>query len=72
MKGTYHALENLSAEANATLVNDHFLFCYPEPILENSHCARHWPEARGIFFNAAKNFLVWINEEDHIRIISMQ
>merc|ERR1711981_144146 len=26
----------------------------------------------GIWHNAAKNFLVWVNEEDHIRVISMQ
>ena len=25
---------------------------------------RHWPDARGIFVNNAKNFLVWVNEED--------
>merc|ERR1712121_189149 len=31
-----------------------------------------WPDARGIWHNDKKNFLVWINEEDHLRIISMQ
>lgn len=31
-----------------------------------------WPKARGIFFNDKKTFLVWINEEDHLRFISMQ
>merc|ERR1712153_79277 len=31
-----------------------------------------WPEARGIFHNDAKTFLVWVNEEDQLRIISMQ
>jgi len=34
--------------------------------------ARDWPDARGIYHNDDKNFLVWINEEDHSRIISMQ
>lgn len=33
---------------------------------------RHWPDARGIYANDAKTFLVWCNEEDHMRIISMQ
>merc|ERR1712179_710365 len=28
--------------------------------------ARDWPDARGIWHNDAKNFLVWINEEDHL------
>ena len=31
-----------------------------------------WPTGRGIFFSADKKFLVWINEEDHLRFISMQ
>jgi len=33
---------------------------------------RDWPEGRGIFHNDAKTFLVWVNEEDQLRIISMQ
>ena len=34
--------------------------------------ARDWPDARGIWHNNKKNFLVWVNEEDHTRVISMQ
>merc|ERR1712146_260022 len=30
------------------------------------------PEGRGIFHNAAKTFLLWVNEEDQMRIISME
>ena len=33
---------------------------------------REWPEGRGIFHNDNKTFLVWVNEEDQLRIISMQ
>merc|ERR1712079_777467 len=33
---------------------------------------RDWPEGRGIFHNKDKTFLVWVNEEDQTRIISMQ
>lgn len=33
---------------------------------------REWPEGRGIFHNDDKTFLVWVNEEDQLRIISMQ
>ena len=33
---------------------------------------KDWPKGRGIFLNHDKTFLTWINEEDHIRIISMQ
>ena len=34
--------------------------------------ARDWPDARGIWHNDEKNFLVWVNEEDHLRVISME
>ena len=34
--------------------------------------ARDWPDGRGIWHNESKNFLVWINEEDHTRLISME
>lgn len=33
---------------------------------------RNWPNGRGIFHNNDKTFLVWVNEEDQLRIISMQ
>lgn len=49
------------------------LFQEPDStLLLSSGCGRHWPDARGIFHNDAKNFFVWINEEDHLRIISME
>lgn len=52
---------------------EHFLFQEPDStLLLSSGMGRHWPDARGIFANDAKNFLVWTNEEDHTRIISMQ
>ena len=40
--------------------------------LEACGCNRDWPSGRGIFHNADKTFLVWVNEEDQLRIISMQ
>ena len=40
--------------------------------LESSGLNRDWPSGRGIFHNKEKSFLVWVNEEDQLRIISMQ
>jgi len=40
--------------------------------LEAAGLNRDWPESRGIFHNDNKTFLVWVNEEDEFRIISMQ
>merc|ERR1719330_1742584 len=54
------------------LVDDHFLFVSGDRNLTVAGMERDWPEGRGIFHNAAKTFLVWVNEEDQLRIISMQ
>ena len=54
------------------LVDDHFLFVSGDPNLKVAGMERDWPEGRGIFHNDAKSFLVWVNEEDQLRIISMQ
>ncbi|RLA57682.1 MAG: arginine kinase, partial [Epsilonproteobacteria bacterium] len=40
--------------------------------LEAAGLNYNWPEGRGIFHNDEKTFLVWVNEEDQLRIISMQ
>jgi len=40
--------------------------------LLSSGSARHWPDARGIFFNGNKDLFVWVNEEDHLRIVSTE
>merc|ERR1712203_131347 len=53
------------------LVDDHFLFVSGDKNLIAAGMERDWPEGRGIFHNADKSFLVWVNEEDQLRIISM-
>ncbi len=40
--------------------------------MEACNLNRDWPSGRGIFHNDEKTFLVWVNEEDQLRIISMQ
>ena len=72
-KGKYYPLSDMSEEDQQQLIDDHFLFDKPvSPLLTASRMARDWPDARGIWHNEEKNFLVWVNEEDHIRVISMQ
>ena len=54
------------------LIEDHFLFKEGDRFLEACGLNRDWPAGRGIFHNNEKTFLVWVNEEDQLRIISMQ
>ncbi|KAM9293933.1 creatine kinase B-type [Gastrophryne carolinensis] len=73
LKGKYYALKNMTDAEQQQLIDDHFLFDKPvSPLLLASGMARDWPDARGIWHNENKTFLVWINEEDHLRVISMQ
>ena len=49
------------------------LFQEPDStLLLASGMGRHWPDGRGVFHNEAKNLFVWVGEEDHLRIVSMQ
>ncbi|KAK9532002.1 hypothetical protein VZT92_011385 [Zoarces viviparus] len=73
LKGKYFALKNMTEEEQQQLIDDHFLFDKPvSPLLLASGMARDWPDGRGIWHNDNKTFLVWVNEEDHLRVISMQ
>lgn len=72
LKGKYYSLATMTAAEKSSLIADHFLFKGGDKYLESAGLEREWPEARGIFHNDAKTFLVWVNEEDQLRIISMQ
>ncbi|XP_069602280.1 creatine kinase M-type [Ranitomeya imitator] len=72
-KGKYYPLKDMSDAEQQQLIDDHFLFDKPvSPLLLAAGMARDWPDARGIWHNDNKTFLVWVNEEDHLRVISMQ
>merc|ERR1719422_2556923 len=60
-------VENLMKKAFANLTGVLAGTYYPLAGME-----RDWPEGRGIFHNKDKTFLTWVNEEDRLRIISMQ
>jgi len=72
LAGTYYPLAGMTEADSTRLIADHFLFKAGDRFLEAAGLNRDWPEGRGIFHNDEKTFLVWINEEDQLRIISMQ
>ena len=72
LSGNYYSLGNIDAETRKQLIADHFLFKAGDRFLDAVGLNRDWPEGRGIFHNLEKTFLVWVNEEDQLRIISMQ
>ncbi len=72
LAGHYYPLKGMRDDVKAQLIADHFLFKTGDRFLEAAGLNRDWPEGRGIYHNDEKTFLVWINEEDQLRIISMQ
>jgi len=72
LEGKYYPLNNITKEETDSLIKDHFLFKAGDRFLEAAGLNRDWPNGRGIYHNHDKTFLVWINEEDELRIISMQ
>ena len=72
LEGKYYPLNNMTQKESESLISDHFLFKNGDRFLESAGLNRDWPHGRGIFHNNEKTFLVWINEEDELRIISMQ
>lgn len=71
LAGTYTAVKDLDSDAFNDLVNRHLCFKKGDEFLQTAGCYRFWPSGRGTFYNPAETFLVWVNEEDHLRIISM-
>ncbi|NXG97492.1 KCRU kinase, partial [Loxia leucoptera] len=73
LAGRYYRLSEMTEAEQQQLIDDHFLFDKPvSPLLTAAGMARDWPDARGIWHNHQKTFLIWINEEDHTRVISME
>jgi len=72
LKGKYYPLTGMDKATQQQLIDDHFLFKEGDRFLQAANACRYWPTGRGIFHNDNKTFLVWCNEEDHMRIISMQ
>merc|ERR1712088_230034 len=72
LAGNYYPLTGMDEAVRQQLVDDHFLFMSGDKNLIAAGMEREWPEGRGIFHNEDKTFLTWVNEEDQLRIISMQ
>lgn len=73
--GYYTTLADIPPTDAERLVEDHLLFKLEQNslrFLEAAGATRFWPKGRGIFLNSDNTFVVWVNEEDHLRIISIQ
>lgn len=72
LAGEYFPLDGMTKKVQDALIKEHFLFKEGDRFLEAAGLNRDWSKGRGIYHNHDKTFLVWVNEEDQLRIISMQ
>eukprot|EP00495_Collosphaeridae_sp_1-RS-2012_P002266 TRINITY_DN1984_c0_g1_i1.p1 TRINITY_DN1984_c0_g1~~TRINITY_DN1984_c0_g1_i1.p1 ORF type:complete len:361 (-),score=105.95 TRINITY_DN1984_c0_g1_i1:140-1099(-) len=73
LKGTYRSLGEMEETEIEKWISEHLLYDKPvSPLLISSGMARDWPDGRGFFVNEEKTLVIWVNEEDHCRIVSMQ
>ena len=72
LSGSYHSLSEMSPTDHEKLVSDHLMFDTCDQYLTDGGACQHWPAGRGIFINTGRTFLVWVGEEDHLRIIGIE
>jgi protein-arginine kinase len=70
--GEFFLHTTMSDEQRQALIDGHQLFRGKDKMQAASGYHEHWPHGRGVFHNPDKTFVNWVNEGDHLRIISMQ
>jgi arginine kinase len=71
-KGKFYPLEGMDKDVKKMLIDGGIVFLENNQLLKSANATRFWPTGRGVFVNEAKTFVVWCNEEDHLRFVSME
>ena len=77
LAGCYLPLNEMDNDTNDDLIQRHILFDNPDEWSITAGLGRDWPDARGVFVNVddlddTPDFVVWVNEEDHLRIMCLR
>ena len=64
----------VSTEEYDQLVKDHIMFkdMSADKYLLVAGIASDWPSGRGCYISEDRGFIIWVGEEDHLRIMAMQ
>jgi protein-arginine kinase len=64
----------VSKKEYQALVDAHIAFkdMSADPYLLSAGIAQHWPHGRGVYISEDRGFVIWVGEEDHLRIMCMQ
>lgn len=72
LAGSYHRLAATDPARLACGTGWFAGFAAPDRFHQAAGIARAWPDGRGVFANAQRSLQIWVNEEDHLRFISLQ
>ena len=72
LKGEYRTLEQLKPDAKEALAANGALFDEKDASLRSANALGEWPKGRGIFSSEDRSLIVFVNEQEHMRIISTQ
>mmetsp|Transcript_28650 Transcript_28650/g.68314 ORF Transcript_28650/g.68314 Transcript_28650/m.68314 type:complete len:583 (+) Transcript_28650:208-1956(+) len=78
LSGTFIPVLDMTAQENLDLIERHILFDNPNEWTIASGLGRDWPDGRALFANvqdlnaATPDFIIWCNEEDHLRIMCLR
>ena len=68
--GRYHRLAELPSPRMQTLAAHNLYFDGNDRYLAAAGITRDWPEGRALWSTDDRRLVVWVNEEDHLRILS--
>lgn len=70
--GRYYDFNTLDTETEQKLTSEKLMFPRGDRFQESAGITRDFPRDRGIYISKDKTLRIWVNEEDHLRIISQQ
>eukprot|EP00041_Stephanoeca_diplocostata_P023101 m.561730 g.561730 ORF g.561730 m.561730 type:complete len:231 (-) comp22217_c0_seq22:1273-1965(-) len=77
--GKYYSLtpdhpNKISDETYVELVKEHIMFkdMSADSYLVDAGIANDWPYGRGCYCSEDREFIIWVGEEDHLRIMAMK
>jgi protein-arginine kinase len=72
LAGSYLSFKDLSPSQMQACLTRKQAFPKGDRFQDAAGINREFPDARGTFTSRDKRFMIWVNEEDHLRIISME
>lgn len=72
--GTYYSSTKITKEQKRDLIEKHLMFkdSDEDKYLRSAGISSDWPVARGSYVSADGKFQIWINEEDHLRLMYLE